>query len=161
MKKFTLLTSCSAILFLLAISGCARDISSSSYDARTIGSTMETYECIVVSVRKVIVEEGDYLESNKTGALAGAIAGGVLGNAIGGGRGRAITTAAGALVGATGGAYAEKSLKRQNGLEYVVKLKSGNMRTVVQGMDNALYPGQSALLMIDHNGRSRVVARQQ
>jgi uncharacterized protein YcfJ len=39
-----------------------------------------------------MVEEGDYLENNMTGALMGAAAGGVLGNMIGGGRGRTTAT---------------------------------------------------------------------
>lgn len=143
---------------MLGLGGCARNISSSSYDARKVGAASETYECVVVSVRKVAVEDGDYLENNTTGALMGAAAGGVLGNMIGGGRGRTAATVVGALAGATGGAMAEKHLKSQDGLEYVVRLSNGSMRTVVQGVDNPLYQGQSALLIIDNN-RARVVPR--
>ncbi|MBQ7673377.1 MAG: glycine zipper 2TM domain-containing protein [Alphaproteobacteria bacterium] len=146
------------VLGLLSIGGCARNISSSSYDARKVGAASETYECVVVNVRKVAVEEGDYLENNMTGALMGAAAGGVLGNMIGGGRGRTAATVVGALAGAAGGAAAEKHLKSQEGLEYTVKLQSGAMRTVVQGLDNPLYKGQQALLIIDNN-RARVVPK--
>jgi outer membrane lipoprotein SlyB len=141
----------------LLIGGCARNIDTDTYDARSVGDTAYTYRCKVVNVRKVKVEEGDYLEDNKTGALAGALAGGVLGNTMGGGRGRAVTTVAGAVAGATAGAYAEKSLKSQMGFEYVVELQSGEMRTVVQGSDVILAPGQSALLMVYRSGRSRLI----
>ncbi|MDR0632440.1 MAG: glycine zipper 2TM domain-containing protein [Holosporaceae bacterium] len=144
---------------LLIISGCARNISSSTYDARTLGSASSTYSCTIVNVRRVMVEEGERLEDNKTGGIIGAITGGVLGNAVGGGRGRAITTATGALAGAAAGAYAEKHLKSQEAFEYVVELQSGGMRTVVQGTDVALAPGQAALLIVDPRGRSRLVAR--
>ncbi|MDR2157833.1 MAG: glycine zipper 2TM domain-containing protein [Holosporaceae bacterium] len=143
---------------LLMIGGCGRNISSSSYDARTLGSANSTYLCTVVNVRKVMVEEGDYLENNKTGQLVGALAGGVLGNTIGGGRGRVVTTTAGALAGAAAGAYAEKSMKSQEAFEYVVKLSSGELKTIVQGTDTILPVGQSALLIVDHRGRSRLIA---
>lgn len=142
---------------LFMIGGCARNISSSSYG--TVGSASQTYECTVISVRKVAVTEGDRLEDNKSGALMGAVAGGALGNMIGGGRARIATTAAGALAGGVGGAMLERNMKTQEGLEYVVRLRSGEMRTVVQGLDNPLYRGQKALLIIDESrgGRSRVV----
>jgi outer membrane lipoprotein SlyB len=160
MKKTVILSSilCGALLLCI---GCARNISSSTYDARSIGSASETYECVVVNVRKVMVEEGDYLEDNKTGAILGAVAGGVGGNMIGGGRGRTAATALGAVAGGVGGAMAEKALKSQEGLEYVVRITSGGrrgeMRTVVQGLDGTLAKGQPALLMVGGNGRSRVV----
>jgi outer membrane lipoprotein SlyB len=161
MKKTLILLSVTCGAALLSIGGCARNISSSTYDAKTIGAASETYECVVVSVRKVMVEEGDYLEDNKTGAILGAVTGGVAGNMIGGGRGRTAATALGAIAGGVGGAMAEKALKSQEGLEYVVRITSGarkgEMRTVVQGLDNALVRGQSALLMVSGNGRSRVM----
>ncbi|MDR1982412.1 MAG: glycine zipper 2TM domain-containing protein [Holosporaceae bacterium] len=144
---------------LVMIGGCARNISSSTYDAKTLGSASSTYPCTVVSVRKVIVEEGERLEDNKTGGLIGAITGGVLGNSVGGGRGRAITTAAGALAGAAAGAYAEKSLKSQEAFEYTVELQSGEMKTIVQGTDTVFAPGQAAFLIVDPRGRSRLINR--
>lgn len=152
-----LVLSAVSVVALFAIGGCARNISSSSYDARAVGETGKTFECTVVSVRKVLVNEGDYLENNKTGALIGGVAGGALGNMVGGGRARVATTAAGALAGAFGGAMLEKNMKTQEGLEYVVRLKSGELRTVVQGLDNPLYRGQKALLMEYGKGRSRVI----
>ncbi|MDR2781102.1 MAG: glycine zipper 2TM domain-containing protein [Holosporaceae bacterium] len=157
MKKFLV----SVILCgnLLIIGGCARDIASSSYNARTLGEAASTYVCTVVNVRKVKVEEGDRLEENVTGGVVGAITGGVLGNAVGGGRGRNIATAAGALAGAAAGAYAERSLKSQDALEYVVELKSGQLKTVVQGTDVVLAPGQPALLIVYNKGRSRLIPR--
>jgi outer membrane lipoprotein SlyB len=154
-------TLVSALLLgaVFIIGGCSRNISSSSYDAQTLGSASSTYHCTVINVRKVKVEEGERLEDNKTGGIMGAIAGGALGSAMGGGRGRVVTTAAGALAGAAAGAYAEKSLKSQEAFEYVVELQSGEMKTVVQGTDVILAPGQAALLVIDPRGRSRLIAR--
>ncbi|MDR2723987.1 MAG: glycine zipper 2TM domain-containing protein [Holosporaceae bacterium] len=150
-------------VFLLAsvfiVGGCARNISSSTYDAQTLGDASSTYSCTIIKVRKVHVEEGERLEDNKTGGIIGALAGGAVGNAVGEGRGRTVASVAGALAGATAGAYAEKTLKTQDAFEYVVELSSGAMKTIVQGTDVVLAPGQAALLIVSSNGRSRLVAR--
>jgi len=160
MKKIIMLSSvlCCGVLLL---TGCARNISANSYDVRAMNGTgMVSHPCKVIKVRTVAVEEGDYLESNRTGTLLGAVAGGLAGNMIGGGRGRILATGVGALAGAAGGAYAEKSLKSQNAYEYVVQMKDGSMRTVVQGMDTYLQPGQEALLIEGtRNSRPRLIAR--
>lgn len=160
MRKIFLLSSvlCCGVLLL---SGCARNISANSYDARALdGRGMVSHPCTVVKVRTVVVEEGDYLENNQAGMLMGGVAGGLAGNMIGGGRGRVLATGIGALAGAAGGAYAEKALKSQNAYEYVVRMQDGSMRTVVQGMDTYLNPGQEALLIEGtRNSRPRLVAR--
>lgn len=157
MKKTLILSSILCCGLLLMI-GCARNISSSSYTEGTVGSVSESYPCTVVSVRKVMIEGGDSLEDNKIGAIGGALAGAAVGQAFGGGRGRTLTTVGGALAGGVGGAMAERALKSQEGLEYTVRMQSGSLRTIVQGMDGALSPGQSALLMVSPKGRSRLVA---
>lgn len=157
MKKVIVMSSLLAGAVLL-FSGCARNMSANSYSAKAIsGQAMESYPCTVLSVRKVMIEESDYLEDNKTGALLGAVAGGVGGNMIGQGKGRTLATGLGALAGAAAGAYAEKALKQQEGFEYIVRLDNGKTKTVVQGTDTILAPGQRAIL-IEGNGRARLVA---
>ena len=144
----------------LLIGGCARNISSNSYDARTIGASNRTYVGTIVSVRNVAIDNGDNLEDNKTGGLMGAVAGGAIGNAFGGGRGRNLSTAAGVLGGAVAGAYAEKKMKEQNGLEIIVKIENSNeMRTIIQGNDVYFSIGQPVYLILDDRGRSRIVSR--
>ncbi len=159
MRNLNFLLCCGVIALPLLMSGCAREISSSAYDAQTIGAANTAYECVVVRVRKVRIQEGDYLRDNATGAIMGAVAGGALGHTIGKGSGNTLATVAGATAGAFGGAYAERSLSRQEAFEYTVKLTSGELRTVVQGLDSPLYVGQQALLVIDQRGRSRVTAK--
>ncbi len=142
----------------LALSGCARNISSSSYDARTVGEAAFSYQGVVVSARQVEVSEGDYLEDNKTGILLGGGAGGLAGSQIGSGRGAVAGAVGGAVIGAIAGAFAEKALKEQSGMEYVVRLNNSQMMTVVQGMDNTMAVGQRVIIMVKHDGRSRVIA---
>lgn len=144
---------------LSLLTGCARDISSDSYEEATVGGISSTYACTVVSVRKVKVQGNDKLSGNVAGMAIGALAGGALGNTIGGGRGRTLATVAGALAGAAGGSYAQKKLEDQVGYEYTVKLEDGRLMTVVQGPKPALAPGQLAYLHVYPGGRSRVVAR--
>ena len=64
-----------------------------------------------------------------------------------------------AAAGAVAGAYAEKALKSQNAMEYVVALENGESKTVVQGLDPTLAVGQKVWLMVSYQGRSRVTAR--
>lgn len=156
MKPQNLLLTSVAVAALL-LSGCAREISSEVYSDAHMGEASRTYRGIVASVRPVQVAP-ENLEGNIVGAGAGALGGGLAASHIGGGKGNIAATAAGVLAGGLGGAYAEKMLKTQNALEYVVELQSGEMRTVVQGPNPAFGVGQAVLVVVAQNGRSRVVA---
>lgn len=155
MKYRTLVNVCICAVLL---SGCAKDISSSSYEESSVGSVGSVYPCTVVKVRKVKVNGNSKMSNNTLGMIGGAVAGGVLGNAIGGGRGRTLTTALGALAGAAGGAYAQQKMEEQVGLEYTIRMQNGELKTIVQGMDNQLAPGEAAYLRVSQGG-SRVTAR--
>lgn len=160
-QKTRLITSLYTITTLsltsLLATGCAREISSNVYSERHVGEASKTFFGTVVNVRKVVVQGQEKLDQNSTGIAMGAIAGGVAGTQLGGGRGRIATTAGGALLGAIAGSMIQKELESQEALEYTVELHNGELRTIVQGMDNPLAPGQPALIMVSRDGRSRVV----
>ena len=143
----------------IALSGCARNLSSNSYSDTHVGEASRTYKGTIVSVRTVNVSP-EKLGDNYVGTAHGGVAGGVLGTQFGNGRGRIATTAGGAILGALGGAFAENELQNQDAYEYVVEMRNGEMRTVIQGMDTKYSPGQSVLLMISDRGRSRIVPNQ-
>jgi outer membrane lipoprotein SlyB len=155
-KQNNLLVASAAIVAVL-LSGCARQISSDVYSDTQMGEASRTYAGVVANVRKVQVAP-EKLENNVLGAGAGALGGGLAASHIGGGKGNIAATAAGAIAGAVGGAYAEQMLKTQDALEYVVKLRGGEMRTVVQGPSPAFAVGQPVLVVVAQNGRSRVIA---
>ncbi|MCP4923676.1 MAG: hypothetical protein GY915_06580, partial [bacterium] len=138
--------------------GCARNLSSNFYTAAEVGETIQTVEGTIAQVRTVTIGEADRLAGNTAGLAAGGILGGVVGNQFGGGRGRALTTAAGGILGALGGAFAEQKLSEQQGLEYTVNLIDGRTVTVVQGAEPAFGQGQRVKVQITSRGRSRVVA---
>lgn len=77
------------------------------------------------------------------GAILGGVAGAGLGSLIGGGTGREVAIAAGAIVGAVGGNYAQKQYydKPQPGQQVFVRLSSGVLIEVTQPVDPALRPG--------------------
>ncbi|MDR1475631.1 MAG: glycine zipper 2TM domain-containing protein [Holosporales bacterium] len=142
----------------LLVSGCAKDLSPDSYTAGQAGEVSQTYKGKILNVRQVTVEGSDSLGGNIAGAGIGAVGGGVLGNMIGQGKGRILSTAAGAALGGIGGAYAEKKLKQQKALEYIVKLDNGQTITLVQGVSPAFSVGQRVFVHVSGNGRSRITA---
>lgn len=141
-------------LSMLLISGCARNLSSTSYNTQTVGSASAVYPCTVMSSRVVNIEA----ENTNAGMLTGAVLGGALGNTIGQGKGRVVSTALGGVLGGYAGSKVQEQVNAQQGLEYMVKLADGSMRSVIQGLDVRLNPGQNAHLIIDPKGRSRLVA---
>ncbi|USO01087.1 MAG: glycine zipper 2TM domain-containing protein [Alphaproteobacteria bacterium] len=146
------------VISALVVGGCARNISSSMYSESSVGSVAETLEGTILKVRSVTVKGAEKLGENATGMAIGGLTGGVLGHQFGKGRGNIAATVGGGLLGAGLGALAEDALTTQEGLEYVVRLTDGRLKTVVQGKDNPIAAGQRVLLYIYSTGRSRVVA---
>lgn len=147
-------------LFIFSFSSCARQISSNVYSASSIGEASTSYSGVIINARTILVQDKEYLEENALGIIGGGVAGTLLGSQIGKGKGNALATVAGGILGATGGAFAEKALKEQNAIEYVIALDNGETKTVVQGPDPVFMPGQNVWLLVSQKGRSRVIARQ-
>ena len=154
MKRLVSLFSM-AILLAVFSSGCARQISSNVYSADSIGETSTTYPGVIISSRQVTVEDKEYLGDNPLGIIGGGVGGAYLGSKIGKGEGNTLATGAGAAA----GAFAEKALKSQNAMEYVIALENGESKTVVQGLEPSMGVGQKVWLMVSHQGRSRVTPR--
>ena len=156
-KKNKIASLFSFLICAAMLNGCARNISSNTYSDSHVGESSETLSGRIISVRNVMVGPEE-LGNSQAGAALGGIAGGIAGYQFGGGRGQVATTGLGAIAGALAGAYAEKELKTQEGLEYIVELNNGEMRTVVQGNDVKFRPGQRVYLIVSTNGRSRIIA---
>lgn len=163
-QKSVLFQSTALVMALSAttvlLSGCGKQISPNTYSEAHVGEASRTFRGIVVSVREVNIQAHERIQDNTTGGLIGGVAGGVAGAQFGQGRGQLAAGAAGALLGAAVGAFAEQEMSGQTGLEYVIELANGEMRTVVQGLDVRFNPGQAILLMVGVEGRSRIVADQ-
>ena len=53
----------------------------------------------------------------------------------------------------------QKKLNEQNGIEYVVELAGGELKTIVQGPSPRFAVGQEVFVMVSNKGRSRVQSR--
>ena len=140
----------------LSVAACQRQISGDVVQGRTMGSAVRTERGVVESARYVTVQENDTLQGNTAGGLIGALAGGAAGSLIGGGTGRAIAIGAGAIAGAAAGALAQQQLSNQNAIEYVVRLRNGQLYSVVQGLDNPVEVGTEVFVQLDGRGRARL-----
>lgn len=133
------------------LSGCASNINSDHYATSSTGSVGQVMPCTVVSVRQVNVSSSD----SSAGSVLGAIGGGVAGSTIGHGRGSVLGALGGAALGAIAGDFAEGELSKQTGVEYIVKLDNGAMRTITQGADVYMQPGQRCYLL--YGNQSRII----
>lgn len=136
---------------ILAVSACAPNINSNHYATSGTGEVGQAMNCTVVSVRQVNVSSSD----SSTGSVLGAIGGGVAGSTIGHGRGSVLGALGGAALGGIAGNYAQEGLSSQGGLEYIVRLDNGNLRTITQGADVYMQPGQPCFLL--YGAQSRVI----
>jgi outer membrane lipoprotein SlyB len=141
----------------MALASCARQISPGVYTGEHVGEVRETYLGTLQSARVVTVQEDELLEDNRTGGLLGGVAGGAAASRVGQGTGKAVAIAGGALAGAALGALAERSVKRQDAMEYIVRLDDGALLTVVQGMQPPIGIGQRVYVQESARGRSRVL----
>ena len=94
------------------------------------------------------------------GAVVGGLAGAGLGSLIGAGTGRDVAIAAGAIMGAVGGNYAQKQYfdKPQAAQQVFVRLASGVLVSITQPMNPNLYQGQK--VYVEGSGsEARVVPR--
>jgi outer membrane lipoprotein SlyB len=142
----------------LTLVGCAPSISPDTYTTSSAGQVNRVIAGRIVSARPVHVSGDTYTDGGgMVGTLAGGAAGAIAGSSIGGGRGSLLAGLGGALIGAGLGNMAEKKLTSQEGMEYIIKTKDGQMLTIVQSATPALRVGQHVLLQYGGN-RSRLIA---
>lgn len=124
MKKilFFLLCTCAFI------SGCTKNIAPNTYTAAEVGVVSKVLPGVIIAKRAVNIDG-----NSGVGALAGATAGGAAGSMVGNRTATNIVGAVGgAVVGGVVGNAVDKTINRQKGFEYIIKLKSGTTISVVQ-----------------------------
>ncbi|MDF3931774.1 glycine zipper 2TM domain-containing protein [Pseudomonas citronellolis] len=157
MKTSTLKASRSLLLAAfvgsaLALSGCASNLSGSSYSRADARSVQTVRMGTIESLRAV------QIEGTKTpiGTLAGTAVGGIAGSGIGGGRGSAVATILGGIAGGAAGSAVEEGLTRTQGVEIVVREDDGISRAYVQAVDNQQFRVGDRVRIMSVNGASRV-----
>ena len=135
----------------LALSGCASNLSNSSYNRNQARGEMSVREGVVESVRQVRIEG----TKTPVGAIAGGVVGGYAGSNVGGGRGSTVGAVLGAVAGGLAGSAIEESATSKTGLEITVRLDSGKLIAVTQEADEQFRAGDRVRIL-SGQGATRV-----
>ena len=139
-SKITLAV-CAALA--LTLTGCATtspDVISRS-DAQRMSSVIDA---TVLSTRPVTVEGNQ----SGAGAVAGGVVGGIAGSSVGGRRESAVVGVLGAVAGAVVGNVIERNTTREESLEIMVQLRSGERRAIVQAKGaESFVPGEPVIIV--------------
>ena len=127
MKKYLVVL---LVSFVTALSGCASDLSGDTYSRSEARRAQQVEHGEIISLRPVQIEG----TKSPVGAGAGAVMGGIGGSTLGGGKGSAIMAVIGAVAGGMAGAAVEEGVTRSQGVEITVKLDSGRIIAIVQGL---------------------------
>jgi outer membrane lipoprotein SlyB len=138
---------------LVGLTGCAtQQRSASVYRAGETQREQIIRMATVESVRDVQVERG----STGVGTGAGAVIGGVAGSSVGGGRGSVIAAVAGAVAGGVIGQAIEGKNNLKPGIEITVKLENGELRAIVQEVDEQQFRPGDKVRLVTQGGVTRV-----
>lgn len=157
MKIMTLgLRAAMVIALAGSLGACASSMmSSNTVDRNQVGTVGQAYSGRIIDARQVTIGG----TKSGAGAAIGAVAGGVAGSQIGGGQTEHILAG---LVGATAGALigdaVEEGTTKQPGIEYAIRMDSGETIYVVQPADYIIKNGTRVDVVVN-GGRARVVPR--
>lgn len=137
---------------VMALAACA----TSSPDVIQRGDAQrlsEVLDATVLTIRPVTVEGNQ----SGIGAAAGGVVGGIAGSSVGGQREGAIVGVLAAVAGAVAGNAIERMGTREEAVEILVQLKSGDRRAIVQAKGSeSLVPGDQVIL-VTTGGKVRVI----
>jgi len=108
---------------------------------------------VVISTRPVTVEGSQ----SGVGAAAGGVVGGVAGSTVGSGKGSVVGGTIGAVAGGVAGNAIERQVTREDAVEIIVQLKSGERRAIVQARGSDVIKPGDAVIIITENGHARVI----
>ena len=145
MKKLILALS---VLALAACSTTSPDVISRNEAQRLSTVTDAT----VLSVRSVTVDG----TQSGVGSAAGAVIGGVAGASRGNSRESIALGVLGAVVGGVIGNTVERATTKEDALEILVQLKSGERRSVVQAKGDENLQAGDAVILVSTGGKVRV-----
>ena len=147
--KLICICAAAAALMLGACSTTSPDVIKRE-DAQRMSNVLDG---VVLSTREVTVEGSQ----SGVGAAAGGVAGGVAGSTVGKGKGAIVGGVLGAVAGGVAGNVIERGATREDALEILVQLKSGERRAIVQARGaETLNPGDQVII-VTTGGKARVV----
>ena len=140
------------VLVPLALAACSHP-SSDTYDAGSVGRTIETAKASVVTSRVVEVTG----ETNLVGPGAGGVAAAATTGAL---KGSGALQVLAGLIGAGAGYAIQKTASSREGIEYVLKMDDGRTVTLVQNREEEEEPlpnGAPVLVQLN-GGYTRIIA---
>lgn len=138
-----------ALMALAACTTTSPDVVSRQ-DAQRLTSVQDA---VVLSTRPVVVDG----TQSGIGATSGAVVGGIAGSSVGGSREAVAVGVIGAVVGGVIGNVTERMATREDALEILLQLRSGERRAVVQAKGSENFAPGDAVLLVSTGGRVRVM----
>ena len=144
-------TASLGLMAALLLAGCASsnpDVISRN-DAQRLSTVVDA---TVLTVRPVTVDGSQ----SGAGAVAGGAVGAIAGSSVGGRRESAAIGLLGAVAGAVVGNVIERSSTREESLEILVQLRSGERRAIVQAKGSESFNPGDAVIIVSTGGKVRV-----
>ena len=141
------------VIITTGLAGCASNLSGDTYSRSEVRTAQQVEYGEIITLRPV------QIEGTKTpvGAGAGAAVGGIAGSSMGGGKGSYIMTVIGAVAGGMAGAAVEEGVTRSQGVEITVRLDSGRVLAIVQGLSpHEEFSVGDQVRVLSRGGTSRV-----
>ena len=140
-----------SLMAALLLGGCAT--SNPDLIRRNEAQRLSTVvDATVLTVRPVTIDGSQ----TGAGAVAGGAVGAIAGSSVGGRRESAAIGLLGAVAGAVLGNAIERSSTREESLEILVQLRSGERRAIVQGNGGEMFKPGDAVMLVSNGGRVRV-----
>jgi len=146
------LISISALALAALAAGCTTtspDVISRN-DAQRMSNVLDA---TVLSTRPVIVDG----TQSGIGGVAGGVVGGIAGGSVGGRRESVAVGVIGAVVGSVIGNVAERAATREDAVEILLQLRSGERRAVVQAKANDSFQPGDAVILVTTGSKVRVI----
>ncbi|MBZ8141855.1 hypothetical protein CLD22_18355 [Rubrivivax gelatinosus] len=142
------LIAAAAVLALAACSTTSPDVISPG-DAQRMSTVIDA---TVLSTRPVVVEGSQ----SGIGGVSGGVIGGIAGSSVGGRRESVAVGVLGAVAGAVVGNAAERFGTREDAVEILVQLKSGERRAIVQAKGSETLQAGDPVIIVTTGGKVRV-----
>lgn len=113
----------------------------------------QVQDATVLSLRPVVVDGNQ----SGTGGVVGGVVGGVSGASVGGRREGIVVGVLAAVVGGVIGNAVERAATREDAIEFLLQLKNGERRTLVQAKGGELFNPGDAVILVTTGGKTRLV----
>ena len=143
------------LLIALSVTAALAACSTTSPDVIQRGDAQrmsQVQDGTVLSVRTVTVDGSQ----SGGGATAGGVIGGIAGSTVGGHRENIVVGVLGAVVGAVAGNAVERMSTREDAVEVLVQLRSGERRAIVQAKAGETLQAGDAVILVSTGGKTRV-----